>query len=175
MCESFDLNASDDFSPARDAPWDARCKCHNQAASRADSNVLSGGERSHAPMKNPKISPSADGAPEPLHRVAITPRLLRLRDVPRYLGMDKNRFNREVRPQLTVIPIGKEGIAFDRLDLDAWVDEYKRRNGRPVANKLREARMQPSASREAEGGRSSTSSSQIAFRRAVERAISKRP
>src|SRR5690606_19679273 len=58
------------------------------------------------------------------------PRLLRFRDAPRYLGMDRNRFNAEVRPYLTNIPIGRQGIAFDRLELDAWVDEYKSRNGR---------------------------------------------
>jgi hypothetical protein len=40
------------------------------------------------------------------------PRFLRLRDAPAYLGMDKNRFNREVRAILTEIPIGKQGIAF---------------------------------------------------------------
>src|ERR1700683_496190 len=62
---------------------------------------------------------------------AIQPRLLRLRNAPRYLGMNKNRFNREVRPWVTVIPIGSQGVAFDRLELDSWVDEYKRRNGRP--------------------------------------------
>jgi hypothetical protein len=45
--------------------------------------------------------------------------------------MDPNRFNAEVRPYLIEIPIGKQGIAFDRIDLDAWVDEYKKRNGRP--------------------------------------------
>jgi len=49
----------------------------------------------------------------------ITPRLLRFRDAPRYLGMDRNRFNAEVRPHLTEIPIGRQGIAFDRLELDA--------------------------------------------------------
>jgi hypothetical protein len=48
--------------------------------------------------------------------------------------MDKNRFNREVRPCLVVIPIGTQGVAFDRLDLDAWADEHKRRNGCPAAH-----------------------------------------
>ena len=62
---------------------------------------------------------------------AVLLRLLRLRDAPSYLGMDRNRFNTEVRPCLTEIPIGEQGIAFDRLDLDAWVDQYKSRNGRP--------------------------------------------
>ncbi len=36
-----------------------------------------------------------------------------------------------VRPHVVEIRIGKQGIAFDRLDLDAWVDQYKARNGRP--------------------------------------------
>ena len=38
------------------------------------------------------------------------PRLLRLRDAPFYLGMDRNRFNAEVRPQVTEIRIGEQGI-----------------------------------------------------------------
>ena len=62
---------------------------------------------------------------------AILPRLIRYRDAPGYLGMDRNRFNVEVRPFLVVIPIGIQGIAFDRLDLDAWADDYIQRNGRP--------------------------------------------
>jgi hypothetical protein len=62
---------------------------------------------------------------------AITPRLIRLRDAPNYLGMDRNRFNAEVRPYLTEIPIGEQGIAFDRLEMDDWAEHYKQRNGRP--------------------------------------------
>ena len=46
----------------------------------------------------------------------LTPRLIRVRDAPFYLGMDRNRFDAEVRPQLTEIPLGTQGIAFDRLD-----------------------------------------------------------
>ena len=61
----------------------------------------------------------------------MQPRLIRLRDAPNYLGMDRHRFNKEVRPCLSIIPIGKQGIAFDRLDLDAWVEHYKQCNGRP--------------------------------------------
>ena len=48
--------------------------------------------------------------------------------------MDRNRFNTEVRPHLTQIPIGRQGIAFDRLELDAWVEEHKSRNGRPASH-----------------------------------------
>jgi hypothetical protein len=61
----------------------------------------------------------------------LVPRLIRLRDAPFYLGMDRNRFNAEVRPHLVELRIGEQGVAFDRLDLDAWVDQYKSRNGRP--------------------------------------------
>ena len=67
----------------------------------------------------------------------LLPRIIRLRDAPDYLGMDRNRFNRLVRPTLVVIPIGTQGIAFDRLELDAWVEDYISRNGRrPKAPKL---------------------------------------
>jgi hypothetical protein len=59
------------------------------------------------------------------------PRFIRLRDAPTYLGMDRNKFNRDVRPTLVEIPLGGHGIAFDRLDLDAWADHHKQRNGRP--------------------------------------------
>ena len=62
-------------------------------------------------------------------------RILRFKDAPGYVGMDRNRFNVEVRPHLTEIPIGKQGIGFDRLELDAWVDEYIARNGRPGRQK----------------------------------------
>lgn len=66
-----------------------------------------------------------------IQTVTLQPRLIRFRDVPRYLGMNRNEFNERMRPYLTVIPIGKRGIAFDRLELDALVDHYKAAAGRP--------------------------------------------
>ena len=67
----------------------------------------------------------------------MLPRLIRLRDAPFYLGMDRNRFNADVRPYLTQIPIGDQGIAFDRLEIDAWLEEYIQRNGRrPTASQM---------------------------------------
>jgi predicted DNA-binding transcriptional regulator AlpA len=62
----------------------------------------------------------------------MQPRLIRFRDAPRYLGMDRNRFNIEVRPRVTEVRIGRQGVAFDRLELDAWVDDYLACNGRPL-------------------------------------------
>jgi predicted DNA-binding transcriptional regulator AlpA len=65
----------------------------------------------------------------------MQPRLIRLRDAPKYLGMDRNRFNSEVRPFLITLKIGQQGIAFDRIDLDQWADEFKQQHAKPVRNK----------------------------------------
>jgi hypothetical protein len=107
------------------------------------------------------------------------PRFLRLRDAPAYLGMDKNRFNREVRPSMTVINIGKQGIAFDRLDLDAWAEEYKSRNGRPAAQpergKLWETKEPQGSSNAVVSGTLTKCSEERAFAKALERAILLKP
>jgi hypothetical protein len=47
-----------------------------------------------------------------MSRSPLLPRLIRLRDAPFYLGMDRNWFNAEVRPCLTEVPIGVQDIAF---------------------------------------------------------------
>ncbi len=65
----------------------------------------------------------------------IQPRFLRLRDAPNYVGMDRNRFNIEVRPHLVEVPIGKQGVAFDRYELDAWADRYIAGRGRREIDK----------------------------------------
>jgi predicted DNA-binding transcriptional regulator AlpA len=91
----------------------------------------------------------------------MNPRLIRLRDVPKYLGMDKNRFNAEVRPRLTEVPIGARGIAFDRLELDAWVDDHVRRNGRSVKETPWNDQSCPKASFGERGRMGSTSSTSI--------------
>ncbi|MFZ0219315.1 MAG: hypothetical protein WAL30_03820 [Candidatus Aquirickettsiella sp.] len=62
----------------------------------------------------------------------MQPRLIRLRDAAKYLGMDRNRFNNEVRPFLITLKIGQQGVAFDRLDLDQWADEFKKYQGKPA-------------------------------------------
>lgn len=61
--------------------------------------------------------------------VVLIPILIRLRDAAKYLGMDRNRFNDEVRDKLTSIPIGRKGIAFHRVELDQWAEDYKKRYG----------------------------------------------
>ena len=60
------------------------------------------------------------------------PRVLRLKDAPHYLGMDIHRFNADVRPGVPEFRIGNQGIAFDRLDLDRWFDQYRARGMRSI-------------------------------------------
>ena len=52
--------------------------------------------------------------------LVMTPRVIRQRDAPTYLGMDRIRFDAEVRPRLTEVPLGVHGIGYDREGLDAW-------------------------------------------------------
>jgi predicted DNA-binding transcriptional regulator AlpA len=107
----------------------------------------------------------------------ITPRLIRFRDAPRYLGMDRNRFNAEVRPYLVEIRIGRQGIAFDRLELDAWVEQYISRNGcpaKPSGELAWQERRHLASSDEAESGISTKRSADDAFRAALARATSKK-
>lgn len=59
----------------------------------------------------------------------MLPRLLRPDDAAKYLGMSLTLFTEVVRPSLLVITFGRRCVAFDRHDLDAWVDDYKARNG----------------------------------------------
>ena len=111
-------------------------------------------------------------------RLRVPPRYLRFRDAPHYIGMNKNRFNAEVRPHLVTMRIGTRGIAFDRIDLDAWADEYKSRNGRPAAHRRKpwDNEERRASSNVARSGMSTNGSKDSdAFAKAVARAISSKP
>jgi predicted DNA-binding transcriptional regulator AlpA len=99
------------------------------------------------------------------------PRFLRLRDAPAYLGMDRNYFNGAVRPYLTEVPIGSQGVAFDRLELDAWAEEHKQRNGRPgrpKGGREWDARRYRASSGGTASGTSTNASAGVEFAKAVE-------
>ncbi len=108
----------------------------------------------------------------------ILRRLIRLRDAAHSLGMDPNRFNAEVRPFLIAIPIGKQGIAFDRIDLDGWVDEYESRNGCPgkaMGGKPPwDKKFHHGSSSVAKSGTSGKRSQVIEFEKALTRATSRK-
>jgi len=75
-------------------------------------------------MEKPEIMKSSDNN--------IAPRLIRMRDAPAYLGMDKNRFNSVVRPFLTDIPLGKQAIAFSNSNCNQSVKDAGQKLVPPV-------------------------------------------
>ena len=107
----------------------------------------------------------------------LQPRFVRFRDAPEYFGMDRNRFNAEVRPYLTEIPIGTQGIAFDRLEMDGWAEHYKNRNGRPGSKKgilTWDVKEQLDSTNVMGSGISTSSLEGIAFAKALAKAGSQR-
>lgn len=60
------------------------------------------------------------------------PRFMRINQACFYLGVNRNYFNRTIRPSLTEISIGEIGVRFDRVELDDWAEDHKARNGRPT-------------------------------------------
>jgi hypothetical protein len=91
--------------------------------------------------------------------------------------MDRHRFNDEVRPFLTAIPIGKQGIAFDRLDLDEWAEQYKACSGRPssMRRNLWDAKERLVSTSVKKLGISINKFSEDAFAKALALTISKKP
>ena len=64
------------------------------------------------------------------------PRYLRPNEAAYYCGMGRTIFEREIRPNLRPIRVGEQGIAFDRVDLDAVLDEHKNRNLLPQETRI---------------------------------------
>jgi hypothetical protein len=116
-------------------------------------------------------------------RIEFLPRVIRAGEAHVYLVMDRNRFCKEVKPNLIAVPIGTQGISYDRLDLDEWWEEYKSSNGQPGALlKLKgEAQWENECQdftvgriSQAVCGTSTKSSTANAFAKAVERATKKK-
>lgn len=106
----------------------------------------------------------------------LLPRFIRFRSAPAFFGMNKNHFNQLIRPRLTAIRIGQQGLAFDRLEMEAAAEEYRRRNGVPVAlsersKPLWEDKRRRGSPEEGSTGISTSSSEERAFAKALERAI----
>ncbi|USS54212.1 hypothetical protein [Pseudomonas kermanshahensis] len=125
---------------------------------------------------------------------AIAPRFIRFGDAPGYLGMCRDEFNKTVRPHVQEFPIGKQGVAFDRLELDEWADAYiaaksiekasVQDNNRPRSERQGKAdkenpwpKRQSQASRKcpAASGKSTKSTGESEFKRALALVTGKRP
>ena len=118
----------------------------------------------------------------------ILPRFIRAGEAYSYLGMCRDEFNKTVRPNVREFPIGKQGIGFDRLELDAWADAWvesmaiekaanqdnnQPRSGRQGVNKWRE--KQSPASTRGTGFGTSTKSSEVSdFKKALDQARGKK-
>jgi hypothetical protein len=109
--------------------------------------------------------------------------------------MCRAEFDKTVRPYVAEVRIGKQGIAFDRHELDAWADHYlaehaidKKKAGdeddsrseRPAGKKggkakWGERRLVASTSAGASGTSTSTSVGMDAFAKALARARGKEP
>ncbi|BAV74153.1 putative prophage [Pseudomonas chlororaphis subsp. aurantiaca] len=113
---------------------------------------------------------------------SIQPRFIRFGDAPGYLGMCKDEFNKTVRPNVREFPIGKQGVAFDRHELDEWADSYiaakaiekaanqdnnRPRSERQGATQWREKRS-PVSTRKVASGKSTRSSGASDFEKALE-------
>ena len=124
---------------------------------------------------------------------SIPPRFIRFMDAPGYLGMCRDEFNKTVRPNVREFPIGKQGVAFDRIELDEWADAYiesksiektvNQDNNRPRSERQGEAKggkpwqekLYPVSTRKVESGKSTKCSEASAFERALELVTGKRP
>jgi predicted DNA-binding transcriptional regulator AlpA len=114
----------------------------------------------------------------------ILPRFIRAGEAYGYLGMCRDEFNKTVRPNVREFPIGKQGIGFDRIELDQWADAWvesmaiekaanqdnnQPRSGRQGVNKWRE-KQSPASTRGTEFGTSTKSSEVSDFKKALEQA-----
>ncbi len=59
-----------------------------------------------------------------MSKLTVQPRFLRAHQAPGYLGMCWDVFNKTVRPYVHEFPIGKQGVGFDRIELDRWADTH---------------------------------------------------
>ena len=121
--------------------------------------------------------------------VETAPRFIRAMNAPAYLGMCREEFKNTVRPHVREFPIGKQGVAFDRHELDQWADAYIEaaaiekqndrdnnppRSGRPGEKQWREKRS-PVSTRGTVSGTSTRSSEVHDFKKALEQAKGKKP
>ncbi|CAN7407426.1 hypothetical protein ACFFQ5_02785 [Pseudomonas brassicacearum] len=124
---------------------------------------------------------------------SIPPRFIRFMDAPGYLGMCRDEFNKTVRPNVREFPIGKQGVAFDRIELDQWADAYvesksiekaanqdnnrprSERRGEPTGGKPWREKRSPASTRKVESGKSTKFSEVSDFEKALALVTGKKP
>lgn len=62
----------------------------------------------------------------------IKPRVIRLKDAYKYLGVSRSKFFARIRHEIPEFRLGKRTVCFDKIDLDNWLDNHKRQHSRPA-------------------------------------------
>lgn len=107
---------------------------------------------------------------------SILPRLLRPPQAHAYLGMSRGTFNSKVRPYIKEIRLGPRGLAFDRHELDEWVENQASANEQKEGAGTWQRKVSRVSSREAKSGiLTSRSQDMAAFAAARGLATTKRP
>ncbi|MFJ5236530.1 hypothetical protein ACIP86_07335 [Pseudomonas neuropathica] len=124
----------------------------------------------------------------------ILPRFIRAGEAYGYLGMCRDEFNKTVRPNVREFPIGKQGVGFDRLELDAWADAYvesksiekaanqdnnqprsERHGGAKGAKPWPKKQSQASSKCQTASGKSTKSTEEKEFKRVLELVTGRKP
>ena len=105
----------------------------------------------------------------------LLPRWIRRKDAAPYLGISTYTFDREVRPYLREIPIGKQSVAFERVDIDTWADHHSEANGRPARKEDLCPRKRVASQSGAKYGGSTNGCTEYDFEKALELVTTKRP
>tara|TARA_R110001592_G_scaffold265887_1_gene531472 strand:+ start:3539 stop:3901 length:363 start_codon:yes stop_codon:yes gene_type:complete len=113
---------------------------------------------------------------------ALEPRIIRVGQALFYCGMSDRVFNAEIRPFLTEIRIGVQGVGFDKFELDEVLDDYIQRYGRAPTKNLESEQCKKSERKPVVasmiGRVSGTSTKELAvseFAKAQERVRRKKP
>jgi hypothetical protein len=106
--------------------------------------------------------------------VMLQPRIIRAGQAPNYCGMGRELFSEQIRPFVSEIEMGKQGVGFDRLELDAALDEYISRRGRAPAQKWSDTKCRKMATVSAFGAAPGTSRNELTdggFAKALDQAV----
>ena len=111
--------------------------------------------------------------------VTLLPRIVRAGAAPKYCGMSREVFDAEIRPMVTRVPVGTQGVGFDRLELDRALDDYIARRGQaPAPNrsgqKCKSKSKAPASSGAVGVGTSTNASTVTDFEKALDRATGRK-
>jgi predicted DNA-binding transcriptional regulator AlpA len=106
----------------------------------------------------------------------LEPRYVTLEYTCVFMGMNKNFFNSEVRPNLREYRFGRS-VRFDRLDIEDWIEQNIQRYecpGKFFGEKSWDKRKRQASLREVASGTSTKRSTVSAFNAALEQAALKK-